>query len=174
MTRDPDSGRGRLPHQDWSGRGEITRPGVHVERKEPSPVDELRERVNAVGGVVADHAATIAERYSMPSTEAWRRLVARQDAIDARVAVCEDERKARARWAKIWTWAKGLGGGGVFAVLVWAVVQIGNAGAARERAAADAAALREVINDVRVLRESTAADHALIQVLLSTLRSHTP
>lgn len=168
MTREPpDSGRGRLPHQDWSGR-EITRPGVHVEpREKPTPVDELRVRVGATESAVADHAATIAERYSMPSTEAWRRL-------EKRVAVCETERAARARWAKVWTWARGIGAGGVFAVLVWAVTAVGDAGASRERAARDAAALREVIDDVRVLRESTAADHALIQVLLSTLRSHTP
>lgn len=175
MTRDPDSGKGR--HTDYTRR-EVTRPGPHVspslddtadESSFPggkTPVEHLRARVDQVAEVVADHAAVIAERHDMPSSEAWARLVSRLDEMATRVAVCEDERKARAKWARIWTWAKGLGAGGVLAALTWAVVQIGNAGADRERTRARTAAHDQLVVDVRLLREAYAADHALLQLLI--------
>lgn len=172
MTRDPDSGKGR--HRDYAGR-EVTRPGPHVPALDDTiddfpggatPVDQLRSRVDRVAEVVADHAAVIAERHDMPSSEAWARLEARLDDMAARVAVCEDERKAWARWARVWTWAKGIGAGGVLAALTWAVVQIGNAGADRERSRARAAAHDQLVVDVRLLREAFAADHALLQLLI--------
>ena len=195
MTRDPDSGKGRRDrqHQDWSGK-DPTRPGPHAPALDDTiddfpggatQVDQLRSRVDRVAEVVADHAMVIAERHEMPSSEAWSRLEARLDDMAARVAVCEDERKARAWRTKVWTWAKGIGGGGILTALIWAVVQIGNAGADRERAKARAALLDRLVDDVkeirevdldairdeirnetRTLRESFAADHALLQLLI--------
>lgn len=181
MSREPpDSGKGR--HRDYSGR-EVTRPGVHVQTlddtvDELTPVEHLAGKVATVEGVTADLAMTLAERYEMPSTEAWSRLVERMNAADrdrtamsARVEVCEAERAHRAKWARVWTWAKGVGGGGVVAALVWAVTAVGDAGASREAAARDAAIQRQLVDDVRALREATAADRALIQVLLSLSRN---
>lgn len=155
--RDPDSGRGRLDLGDT----------VDDFADESTPVEHLIAKVAAVEGVVADHAATLAERYDMPSTEAWRAMVTRQDTLEGRVAVCEREREHRAKWAVAWRWAKGVTGGSVVAGLVWAVTMIGDGGAAREAAARDKARAEEIYLDVRVLRESFAADHALLQLLLT-------
>lgn len=204
MTRDPpDSGSGRVrgrlidpPSPRYADHTRTpTRPGPHVvpglddtEDDFPgplTPVEHLISRVGKVEEVVADHAATIAERHEMPSSEAWQRLedtvYAIRSAADRntrelsvevvrlgeRVKICEDEREKRGRWALLLKIAKGIGVGGLGTALVWAVVSIGDAGAAREAAARDKATAREVFQDVRALREQFAADHALLQLLVS-------
>lgn len=177
--KDPPSGKWRHAaagqHVDWAGR-EVSRPGAPVDelaathddfRDEPTPIREfhrLEQRVANVEAVAIEARLRVEQADSLPSTE-WAQR------IEARVKVCEDERADRAKWAWIWKWAKGIGTGGVLTALAWAVMTIGNQGAARESARRDADILHRLIDDVRALRESTAADHALIQVLLSTLRS---
>jgi len=167
---------GRLPgHRDFAGR-EITRPGPHVDPLDATeddfpgpltPVEHLQHEVAQVKAAVIDHGATLAERYTMPHAEAWKRLEDRIAASEDRLKVCELERERRGRWTLILKWVKGIGAGGLAAALVWAVTMIGDAGAAREAAARDKATARQVHDDVRTLREQFAADHALLQLLVS-------
>jgi hypothetical protein len=172
--RDPPSGRFT---RDEKSRAEArAREQAEMDRTddERTPVEHLIDRVATVEAVVVDHGATLAERYEMPHAEAWQRLEARiaearaiADAAAARVKICDHDRERRGRWMSILKWAKGLAAGGVVGALVWAVTMIGDAGAAREAAARDKAEARRVFDDVRNLREQFAADHALLQLLVS-------
>ncbi len=146
-----------------SGRGRVRRPpslGDTID--ELTPVEHLISRVAAVEEVAADHAATLAERHEMPSTEAWHRLEARVGAMDARVKVCETEREHRGRWAKILRGLLASLGAGAVAALSWAVVKIGDAGEERADAKRRADDLRGVVEAVRALQLQYAADHALL------------
>jgi hypothetical protein len=184
----------RLPgHRDFAGR-EITKPGPHVDPLGATeddfpgpltPVEHLQHEVAQVKAAVIDQGATLAERYTLPHTEAWQRLVADiaearaiAEAAAARAKICDLDRERRGKLAVVWKWAKGLGLGGIGTALVWAVVMIGDAGANREAARADKAAARKVIDDLDLLRvqvdnqfsdlrEKFAADHALLQLLVS-------
>lgn len=146
-----------------SGKGRVRRPpslGDTID--EPTPVEHLISRVAAVEEVAADHAATLAERHEMPSTEAWAKLEARQTATEARVKVCEDERAARSRWAKVVRGLLASLGAAAVSALAWAVVKIGDAGEERADAKRRADDLRGVIETVRALQLQMAADHALL------------
>ena len=169
---------GRLPgYQDYAGR-ETTRPGPHVDPLDATedgfpgpltPVEHLQHEVAQVRAAVIDHGATLAERYALPHTEAWRRLEADLAAVAERVKVCEVEREKRGRWTLIVKWAKGVGAGSVVMALVWAVAMIGDAGAAREASKRDKATAERVIEDVRGLRESFAALEARVQILIARM-----
>jgi hypothetical protein len=111
----------------------------------------------------------LAERYTLPHTEAWQRLEDRIAKAEARVEVCEIEREKRGRWTLILKWLKGIGAGGVVMTLVWAVTMIGDAGAAREASKRDKATAERVIEDVRGLRESFAALEARVQILIARM-----
>ncbi len=155
-----------------SGRGGVRRPpslGDTID--ELTIVEHLISRVAAVEEVAADHAATLAERHEMPSTEAWSRLEARQTATEARVKVCEDERAARSRWGKLLRGLLASLGAGAVAALSWAVVKIGDAGEERADAKRRADDLRGVVEAVRKMQLDFAADHAL---LLQHLQQMTP
>ena len=146
-----------------SGKGRVRRPpslGDTID--ELTPVEHLISRVAAVEEVAADHAATLAERHEMPSTEAWAKLEARQTATEARVKVCEDERAARSRWAKVVRGLLASLGAAAVSALAWAVVKIGDAGEERAAAKRRADDLRGVIETVRALQLQMAADHALL------------
>lgn len=84
--RDPDSGKGRVPHVDYSMR-EVTRPGPHVDLDataddfppSPTPVDALTDAAQAVGDAakaVAAHAISRTEaegiRMRLANLETWR------------------------------------------------------------------------------------------------------
>ena len=168
----------RLPgHRDFAGR-EITKPGPHVDPLDKTeddfpgpltPVEHLQHEVAQVKAAVIDHGATLAERYTLPHTEAWQRLEDRIAKAEARVEVCEIEREKRGRWTLILKWLKGIGAGGVVMTLVWAVTMIGDAGAAREASKRDKATAERVIEDVRGLRESFAALEARVQILIARM-----
>lgn len=179
MTRDPDSGSGRPPgHRDWSRVP--TRPGPHVDPldateddppdsgsgrfgRELTPVEHAHEiRLARVEAATVRIETAYEGRGALPDTEWARRADARIDDVAARIKVCEDERDRRTRWAPVIKWAKGVGAGGVVTALVWAVVKIGDAGAAREGAARDAQIMRALVDDVRQMQLDFAADHALL------------
>lgn len=84
--RDPDSGKGRVPHVDYSMR-EVTRPGPYVDLDataddfppSPTPVDALTDAAQAVGDAakaVAAHAISRTEaegiRMRLANLETWR------------------------------------------------------------------------------------------------------
>ncbi len=66
-------------------------------------------------------------------------------------------------------WAKGIGGGAIFAGLLWASAQLSDSGAAAEAARRDRESLRGVVEDVRRLQLESAADHARLLILLDRL-----
>ena len=84
--RDPDSGKGRVPHVDHAFR-EVTRPGPHVDLDataddfpaSPTPVEALTDAAQAVGDAakaVAAHAISRTEaegiRMRLANLETWR------------------------------------------------------------------------------------------------------
>lgn len=85
--RDPDSGKGRVPHVDHAFREVPTRPGPHVDLDataddfppSPTPVDALTDAAQAVGDAakaVAAHAISRTEaegiRMRLANLETWR------------------------------------------------------------------------------------------------------
>lgn len=156
----PDSGRGRkrdrVPTLDDTADDF---PGA------PTPVEHLISRVAAVEEVAADHAAVLAERHEMPSTEAWARLERRIDATETRVKVCEEERTARSKWTRLIRAGLGLIGAGTTSALAWAVLKIGDAGEERAEARQRAQQLHDAIETVRALQVQQAVDHAILEDL---------
>lgn len=156
-SKPPRRKRGRLPSVDDT---------IDEFPGSPTPpVEHLISKVAAVEEVVADHAATLAERYEMPSTEAWARLERRMDATDQRVKVCETEREQRSKWTKLIRAGLGLLGAGTTSALAWAVIKIGDAGEERAEARQRAEQLRDVIESVRALQVQQAVDHAILEDL---------
>lgn len=178
MTRDPDSNRPRPVHRDYAGR-ESTRPGPHVDdldatedeqfRREFTPVDALDVRLSRVEVRTVEIESTLARRSELPDTEWAQRHDATVADLKRRVAVCEEEREARTRWAPIIKWAKGIGAGGAVAVVLWAGKQVADSGAAAESSRRDRESLRTVVKDVRDLQLEFAADHARLLILLDRL-----
>lgn len=85
--RDPDSGKGRVPHVDHAFREVPTRPGPHVDLDAtaddfpppPTPVEALTDAAQAVGDAaraVASHAISRTEaegiRMRLANLETWR------------------------------------------------------------------------------------------------------
>ena len=85
--RDPDSGKGRVPHVDHAFREVPTRPGLHVDLDataedfpaSPTPVEALTDAAQAVGDAakaVAAHAISRTEaegiRMRLANLETWR------------------------------------------------------------------------------------------------------
>ncbi len=86
--RDPDSGKGRVPHVDHAFREVPTRPGPHVDLDataedfpaSPTPVEALTDAAQAVGDAakaVAAHAISRTEaegiRMRLANLETWRK-----------------------------------------------------------------------------------------------------
>ena len=181
MTRDPDSGRPRPVHRDFTGR-EATRPGPHVEDleatdderpapfvRECTPVDALDVRLSRVEVRTVEIESALSRRSELPDTEWALRHDATVADLGRRVAVCEEERAARTRWAPVIKWAKGIGAGSAVAVVLWAGKQVADSGAAAESSRRDRESLRAVVDDVRKLQLEFAADHARLQILLEKL-----
>lgn len=174
----------RQPHRDFAGR-ETTRPGTHVddlaatvdETDGPpdsgsgrlTPVDHHEIRLGRVEASLVRLETERAQGDHLPDTEWARRIDGRIADLARRVEVCEREREARNRWAPVIKWAKGIGGGAIFAGLLWAAAQLADSGAAAEAARRDRESLRGVVEDVRRLQLESAADHARLLILLDRL-----
>ena len=168
----PDSGRGRL-------RKRVRPPSVDETIDELTPVEHLIEQVGAVKqevaavqAVVTDHAATLSERYEMPSSEAWQRMSRRMDDLADRLKVCETEREVRNRWAKWIRALLGMLGAGATSALAWVVVKIGDAGEERQAEKQRAAQIQTMADAIRALdarlteiTTSQAVDHARLDDL---------
>ena len=181
----------RQPHRDFAGR-ETTRPGPHVDDlsvtvdetdgppdsgsgrvrdfgRELTPVDHHEIRLGRVEASLVRLETERAQEAHLPDTEWARKIDGRIDDLGRRVEVCEREREARTRWAPVVKWAKGIGGGAIFAGLLWAAAQLADSGAAAEAARRDRESLRGVVEDVRRLQLDYAADHARLLILLDRL-----
>ena len=173
--RDPDSGRPRPVHRDFTGR-EATRPGPHVEDleatdderpapfvRECTPVDALDVRLSRVEVRTVEIESALSRRSELPDTEWALRHDATVADLGRRVAVCEREREARSRWAAAIKWAKGIGSGGVLAALVWAITALGDRGKSQRDAEIQRETVRRLVDDMTRLREAWIADHALLE-----------
>lgn len=175
----------RQPHRDFAGR-ETTRPGPHVddlaatvdETDGPpdsgsgrvlTPVDHHEIRLGRVEAALVRLETERAQEAHLPDTEWAARIDGRIADLARRVEVCEREREARTKWAPLIRWAKGIGGGAIFAGLLWASAQLSDSGAAAEAARRDRESLRNVVEDVRRLQLDYAADHARLLILLDRL-----
>lgn len=175
MTRDPDSGSGRA-HRDYAGRS-ITSPGPGRDLdatdddaapdsgrfgREFTPVDALGVRIASLEAVAIRHDAQLAESATVQASREWQQMRTDVDQALADARLCREQQERAQRWAPVVKWVKGIGAGGVVTALVWAVVKIGDNGAAREAAARDAQIMRTLVDDVRDLQIEAAADHALL------------
>lgn len=160
MARDPDSGRGR--------RRPPAPPPDDLERTEDelTPVENLALEVETLKTRVADQAAAIAERWGMPSTEAWARILTEIEKLGSKVAELDKEQRERkereARWGRVLAWAKPIAGTLALTILTWAVAELGNAGARRRDAAALGATITKLVTEFELVRDRQIADHALL------------
>ena len=179
MTRDPDSNRPRPVHRDYAGR-ESTRPGPHVddleatddERSFPrefTPVDAITIRVATLEAESQRHAALLAETSTAAASREWTQMRADVAQAKADAALCRAAEDRRIKWARPLVVFRWVGGSSVFAALVWAVVAIGDAGAARRDAEIQRAEVRRLVDELKGLREAWIADHALLDL---HLRNH--
>ena len=160
-SKPPRRKRGRLPSVDETFDECDRSPVEHLIYE----VSRVKERVAAVEGVAVDHAATLAERHEMPTSEAWQRMATRIDALHARLQVCEEERAVRSRWAR---WIRGILaalGTGAVSALAWVVVRIGDAGEDRAVSRQRDEQLRRAVEAVEALKLQQAVDHARLEDL---------
>ena len=164
---DPPSDRFRRRGPPDSGRGKARAPSLDDTLDDDpanrTPVEHLIDRVVGVEAVVV-----IAERWTLPDTEAWHRLEDAIADVAKRVKICEAERESRGRWAKILRGVLASLGAAAVSALAWAVVKIGDAGEERAESARRASDLRDVIQAVRDIQLQFAADHARLTDHLST------
>ena len=181
MTREPDSNRPRPVHRDYAGR-EPTRPGPHVDDLEATDdersfpreftfVDAITIRVATLEAESQRHAALLAETSTAAASREWTQMRADVAQAKADAALCRAAEDRRLKWARPAVILKWIGGGGITGALVWAVVAIGDAGAARRDAEIQREAVRRLVEEFRQLREAWIADHALLEM---HLRSHHP
>lgn len=173
----------RGPPDSGSGKYRPPRPLVVEDDEttddEMTPVKHLLEEVGHIREVVADHSATIAERWAMPSSEAWAAMVKRLDGLEKTAAALEADRAKRATEAeaevsrkekrkKLLTAGGVAVAGSVLSILTWAVVELGNAGARRRDAENLSSTVRSLVERVEKIREQQVSDSALLHYLLRT------
>jgi hypothetical protein len=172
--RDPDSGKGRVPHVDHAFREVPTRPGPHVDLDataddfppSPTPIREfhrLEQRVANVEGVALETKIRLEQADSLSSTE-WAQRVDKQIAAVAVDAKAGADLAAVVASIRRRTWAAIGGSLGACAAALWFALGVARASGVKDgvdqereiRRAADAARLDAVEQGAAKLREEIA------------------
>jgi hypothetical protein len=172
--RDPDSGKGRVPHVDHAFREVPTRPGPHVDLDataddfppSPTPIREfhrLEQRVANVEGVALETKIRLEQADSLSSTE-WAQRVDKQIAAVAVDAKAGADLAAVVASIRRRTWAAIGSSLGACAAALWFALGVARASGVKAgvdqereiRRAADAARLDAVEQGAAKLREEIA------------------